>query len=147
MELEQDPASLAERLEEVMQAMGWLHADVMRISGQTSSVVSQWRGKGSKDIKTIGKLEAAIYLERASGYSCLWIAKGMGPKMVPRTEPSLPEPMLANLDMRALRVAMMFARITSEADRLRVEAIVAQFVPTQMAPATNDTTARPPPAA
>lgn len=74
-------ATLKDRLEEVMRAMGWQHADVVRISQQSSSVVSQWLGKGSKDIKTIGKLEAALYLERASGYSALWIAKGIGPKM------------------------------------------------------------------
>lgn len=73
-------ATLQQRLEEVMRAKNWDHADVMRVSGQSSSVVSQWLGKGSKDIKEIGKLEAAIYLERASGYSALWIAKGLGPK-------------------------------------------------------------------
>lgn len=72
--------SLRERLEEVMAAMQWQHADLMRASGQSSSVVSQWLGKGSKEIKSIGALEAAIYLERATGYSALWLAKGQGPK-------------------------------------------------------------------
>ena len=41
----------------------------------------------TKVIKTIGKLEAAIYIERESGYSALWIAKGIGPK---RVKPVLP---------------------------------------------------------
>ena len=77
-------ATLKERLEEVMKACSWEHADVVRISRQSSSAVSQWLGKGSKEIKTIGKLEAAIYLERQSGYSALWIAKGIGPKLAER---------------------------------------------------------------
>lgn len=75
--------TLIERLTELMDAMGWGQPDLMRESKQSSSVVSQWMGKGSKQIKTIGKMEAAIYLERASGFSALWIAKGMGPKRVP----------------------------------------------------------------
>lgn len=74
-------ATLQERLEEVMTSMGWTHGDVVRISGQSSSVVSQWRGKGTKLIKSIGKMEAAMRLSAASGYSALWIAEGEGPKM------------------------------------------------------------------
>ena len=76
-------ATLIDRLTEVMQAMSWEHKDLVRASQQSSSVVSQWLGNGSKQIKTIGKMEAAIYLERATGFSALWIAKGMGPKRVP----------------------------------------------------------------
>lgn len=79
--------SLTERLSEVMQHMRWNHADLVRVSGQSSSVVSQWLGKGSKEIKTIGKLEAALYIERASGYSALWISKGIGPKIAHRSGP------------------------------------------------------------
>ena len=85
-------ATLQQRLEEVMKAKNWEHADLMRVSGQSSSVVSQWLGKGSKDIKEIGKLEAAIYLERASGYSALWIAKGLGPKHAHTTPTVAREP-------------------------------------------------------
>ena len=73
--------ALQERLHEVMQAKGWDRADVVRVSGQSSSVVSQWLGKGSKIIHTIGRLEAAEALARESGYAALWIAKGIGPKM------------------------------------------------------------------
>lgn len=82
-------ATLTDRLTELMDAMSWEHSDVVRISQQSSSVVSQWLGKGSKQIKTIGKMEAAIYLERASGYSALWIAKGLGPKR-PTSPPPRP---------------------------------------------------------
>lgn len=74
--------TLTDRLQDVMQHMQWTHQDLMRVSRQSSSVVSQWLGKTAKPIKTIGKLEAAIYLERATGYSALWLAKGMGPKFV-----------------------------------------------------------------
>ena len=73
--------TLIQRLAELMQAKDWTHADLMRVSGQSSSVVSQWLGKGSKVIKTIGKMEAAQRLEAESGYAALWIAKGIGPKM------------------------------------------------------------------
>jgi hypothetical protein len=73
-------ASLSDRLTELMTTMGWRQTDLVRVSRQSSSVVSQWLGHGSKEIKTIGKLEAALYLERATGYSALWIAKGDGPK-------------------------------------------------------------------
>lgn len=75
-------STLVERLHEVMEAMHWSHADLVEVSKQSSSVVSQWLGNGSKVIKTIGKLEAAIYIERASGFSALWVAKGLGSKRV-----------------------------------------------------------------
>lgn len=74
-------STLKERLEEVMGSMNWRNKDVERISGQSSSVVSQWLGGGSKIIKTIGKMEAADKLGAASGYSPLWIATGVGAKM------------------------------------------------------------------
>lgn len=66
---------------EIMEAKSWEHADVVRISGQSSSVVSQWRGKASKIIKSIGKMEAAMALADASGFEALWIAEGIGPKL------------------------------------------------------------------
>lgn len=72
--------SLTERLELVMKEKAWDHADVVRISGQTSSVVSQWLGKGSKEIKSIKKMEAAMRLSEASGFCALWIAEGKGPE-------------------------------------------------------------------
>lgn len=76
--------TLQERIGEIMATMRWTHADLMRVSGQSSSVVSQWRGKSSKIIKRIGKMEAAQRIEAASGYSALWVAEGKGPKLVAR---------------------------------------------------------------
>jgi hypothetical protein len=55
----------------------------MRLSGQSSSVVSQWMGKGSKEIKSIRQIEAAFALGEASGYHPVWIAVGTGPKAWP----------------------------------------------------------------
>jgi hypothetical protein len=82
-----DMQNLQERLSEVMAKMGWEHADLMRISKQSSSVVSQWLGKGGKPTRSIGKQEAAEALSKESGFSALWIAKGLGPKL---TAPKAP---------------------------------------------------------
>jgi transcriptional regulator with XRE-family HTH domain len=79
--------TLQERLEELMTAKGWQRDDLIRISGQSQSVVSQWLGKSSKIIKTIGKMEAAQALAIESGYESLWIAKGIGPKKSPQGSP------------------------------------------------------------
>lgn len=83
--------TLQERLAEVMTAMKWGHADLVRVSKQSSSAVSQWLGKGSKTIHSIGKLEAAIYIEQASGFAALWVAKGIGPKMASHPPPAPPK--------------------------------------------------------
>lgn len=72
-------SALQTRLEEIMSVKGWTHADLVRESGESHSVVSQWLGKGSKEIKSIGKMQAAERLEAATGYRALWIAKGLGP--------------------------------------------------------------------
>lgn len=72
---------LSRRLGEVMQAKGWARADLVRISGQSSSLVSQWLGVSQRPVYQINKAEAAERLSIASGYAALWIAKGLGPKM------------------------------------------------------------------
>jgi len=73
-------SSLEERLREIMAAKGWERRDLVRVTGQSSSVVSQWLGRGSKTIHTIQKIEAALALEKESGFAAAWIAKGLGPK-------------------------------------------------------------------
>jgi SOS-response transcriptional repressor LexA len=72
--------TLQERLQEVMSAKAWGYRDLLRVSGESSSVVSQWLGRGSKIIKSIGKMEAAERIEQNSGFSALWIARGIGSK-------------------------------------------------------------------
>lgn len=73
--------TLIERVQELMDTMKWDAEKVAAVAGVTSSAVYQWLGSGKKTIHTIGKLEAAIKLERASGFSAMWLAKGQGPKM------------------------------------------------------------------
>lgn len=63
-----------------MQETGWKRADLVRIAGVSSSLVSQWLGKGSKPISEINKLSAAENLAARSGFSAMWIARGIGPQ-------------------------------------------------------------------
>ena len=59
----------------------WDYGALVTASGQSKSVVSQWLGRGSKVINSIGKMQAAERLEAASRFNALWIAKGEGPKL------------------------------------------------------------------
>lgn len=68
---------------EFIRETGWNVSQIASTAKVTPSAVSQWLGKGNKTIHTIGNIEAAINLERATGYSALWLAKGKGPKKVP----------------------------------------------------------------
>ena len=73
-------SELKERIEEVKASMNWNDTQMANAAGVSRSAVSQWAGKGSKIIHTIGDVEVALNLERATGYSALWIAKGVGHK-------------------------------------------------------------------
>ena len=75
--------SLQERLAEVMDALGWVQADVERVSGASRSLVAQWLGKAKRPVKTIGNVNAAVKLQQESGYSAAWLAQGIEPKMAP----------------------------------------------------------------
>lgn len=83
------PPSLKDRLLEVMAATGWTERDLIRVSGQSRSAVGQWLGKSKKEIKTIGRLEAVQAIERESGFSALWVAKGVEPKMAAQIDRGL----------------------------------------------------------
>lgn len=75
-------ASLQERMAELMAATGWTVTEIASISGVTSAAVSQWVGNGKgKQSKSIGDMEAAMRLEKSSGFRGLWLAKGKGPKL------------------------------------------------------------------
>lgn len=85
-----------------MHYMRWERADLVRVSGQSSSVVSQWLGKGSKIIHTIGKVDAAFRIQQASGFHAVWVAEGIGPKFaVPPTAQEQPAggPYLTRVDV------------------------------------------------
>lgn len=75
--------TLQERMVELMTATGWTVGEIARIAGVTSAAVSQWVGNGQgKQSKSIGNAEAALRLEKASGFSWIWLAQGKGPKLV-----------------------------------------------------------------
>lgn len=111
--------TLESRLREVMEAKGWTRADLVRVSKQSSSVVSQWLGHGTKQILTIGKMEAAERLEAESGFAALWIAKGIGPK---RTEVRQiePTPLLPTPAQTVRGLAALLNGIQDEATRQAV---------------------------
>lgn len=68
---------------ELMTATGWTVGEIARIGGVTSAAVSQWVGNGKgKQSKSIGNVGAALKLEKASGFSWLWLAQGKGSKLV-----------------------------------------------------------------
>jgi phage repressor protein C with HTH and peptisase S24 domain len=78
-------STLKERMDEFSQATGWDVGKIAKEAGVSSSAVSQWLGKGSKVIKSIG-IEPATNLEKASGYRAMWLSKGELPKMVAKKE-------------------------------------------------------------
>jgi transcriptional regulator with XRE-family HTH domain len=84
--------TLSERLAELMQAKSWTRRDLQQAAGVSSSVVSQWLGKGTKEIKSIGDTAAAERLAQATGYALLWIAKGQGPKKSTTATRAAPAP-------------------------------------------------------
>lgn len=69
--------TLQERIAELMSVTGWKVGDIADMCGVSSSAVTQWKDGPTKSIT----LEPAIKLERASGYSALWIASGKGEKL------------------------------------------------------------------
>ena len=73
-------SALKERIEEVQAKTGWNDTQMAKAAGVSRSAVAQWAGKGSKIIHAITDVEVALKLERETGYSALWIAKGIGPK-------------------------------------------------------------------
>lgn len=120
-------STLVERLQIVMKAKGWKHADLVSITGMSSSVVSQWLGHGSKTIKTIGKMEAAMKLQAESGFSALWIVKGAGPRHLPQGTTFTPplaakEPAGRYLDPIADAVQALAAALTAASGSTRAAA-------------------------
>lgn len=77
---------LKDRLTLIMETCGWTQRDLVRISKQSQSTVSQWLGNSTKKIKTIRREEAVKAISDESGFSPLWIATGQGPqRLAPET--------------------------------------------------------------
>lgn len=68
---------------ELMASTGWKVGDIAALCGVSSSAVTQWKDGPTKSIT----LEPAIKIERASGYSALWIASGKGGKLAHPASP------------------------------------------------------------
>jgi len=135
--------TLIERMEELMRATQWDVANVAKVAGVTESAVYQWLGKGSKAIHSIGKIEAASKLEKATGFCALWIAKGKGPKRLPlggqsAAQSELPQPpstlellqaLVAKLEIAdeitRLQAAPLFERMAR--DRAMADAIASKL--------------------
>ena len=78
--------ALKDRMEEFSRATGWDVGRIAKEAGVSSSAVSQWFGKGSKEIHSIG-IKPATNLEKSTGFSALWLSKGVPPKMVGEAKP------------------------------------------------------------
>lgn len=78
-------SALKDRMEEFSKATGLDVGKIAEIAGVSSSAVSQWFGKGSKIINSIG-IAPATKLEKASGYRAMWLSKGELPKFVTSIE-------------------------------------------------------------
>ncbi|WP_371435919.1 S24 family peptidase [Polaromonas sp.] len=76
-------STLQDRIAELMTSTGWKVGDIAELCGVTSSAVTQWKDGPTKTIT----LEPAIKIERASGFSALWIASGKGEKMAHKPMP------------------------------------------------------------
>ena len=74
-------STLKERMEEFAATTGWDVGHIALAAEVSSSAVSQWFGKGSKIIKSIG-IAPATRLEAKSGFRAMWLSKGQLPKMV-----------------------------------------------------------------
>jgi len=69
-------STLQERMQEFVRETGWTVGQISETADVSSSAVSQWLGGQTLSIK----IEPAVLLERATGFSALWLAKGKGPK-------------------------------------------------------------------
>ena len=85
--------------------------------------------RGTRDA-TVSVLET---IEERTGYACWQL---LHPDFDPRVSPPTADP-------RSMRVASIFASIQDDRDKLRAEAIMEQFAPTEPAPGVASTTALP----
>src|SRR5690554_2280421 len=97
-------STLIKRIEELMESQGWDIQKTADIAGVSRSAVAQWLGQGSKIIHTIGRIDAAERLAKASGYNALWIARGEGEKGSGKVAPIMdwPLPKIDESKVRAL---------------------------------------------
>lgn len=122
--------TLQERMVELMTATGWTVGEIARIAGVTSAAVSQWVGNGKgKQSKSIGNMTAALKLEKASGFSWLWLAQGKGSKLVAEGAEVQPEETVPEPDQvaHALEVLTKTLLRADEDVRLSLEPLLASM--------------------
>jgi phage repressor protein C with HTH and peptisase S24 domain len=71
-------STLQERMQELVRATGWTVGEISGKAGVSHSAVSQWLSGETQSLK----IEPAVLLERYTGFSALWLAKGKGQKKV-----------------------------------------------------------------
>ena len=71
-------STLQERMQELVRETGWTVGEISGKAGVSSSAVSQWLSGETQSLK----IEPAVLLERFTGFSALWLAKGKGQKKV-----------------------------------------------------------------
>ena len=76
---------LKDRLREVMEGAGLKKLQFAKAAGVSSGAVTQWLDGSTKAIKS----SKAAALQAATGYSAVWIATGVGDKLV-ATAPAKP---------------------------------------------------------
>lgn len=109
-------------MEEFVETTKLSTSEIAELAGVSPSAVSQWLGKGTKTIHSIGQIEAAIKLERKTGYSALWLAKGKGVKMVERSAEAV-----AIDHAAALRFLANLIAPTSELKRKQLEPLLSML--------------------
>lgn len=68
-------STLQERMAHLMEKTGLKVAEIARITGVSSSAVTQWKDGPTQSLKTA----PATKLANATGFNAMWIATGMGP--------------------------------------------------------------------
>ncbi|MET3915956.1 phage repressor protein C with HTH and peptisase S24 domain [Variovorax sp. OAS795] len=71
-------STLQERMQELVRETGWTVGEISGKAGVSHSAVSQWLSGETQSLK----IEPAVLLERYTGFSALWLAKGKGQKKV-----------------------------------------------------------------
>lgn len=69
-------STLQDRIAEIMTSTNMAVGEIAKIAQVSSSAVTQWKDGQTKTIK----IEPAVLLERATGFSALWLATGKGEK-------------------------------------------------------------------
>lgn len=78
--------TLQERIAEIMEATNLKVGEISRITGVSSSAVTQWKDGPTKSLKTA----PATKLADATGFNAMWIATGDGPKGTPNSTKTSP---------------------------------------------------------